>query len=206
MGQIQFLLVLSCCVLSSPASALSNTSTDVLKAARSYKDGGGYNKEFKGSGTPEEILFKGKRILSKGDKTYCNGFTFAVVMKVGSEKELFKDLRVSEIRSFQQNWYGANDASKEKQCQYAMEKLGVGGAVTLDDAKAGDFVQFWRTKSGHSTVFLKWVVQGGKRIGLKYRSSQSKTAGIGDHIEYFKGIPGKSGYVDPSRIYLSRLK
>lgn len=180
-------------------------SADVLKLAKKYKDGGGYNKEFKGSGTPEEIRFKGEKILSKGDKTYCNGFTFAIVMNVADQRGLLKEKTVKQIRSFQQNWYGANSTSKEKQCQLAMEKLGVGKRVELDNAKSGDFVQFWRTKSGHSAVFVEWVVDGGARVGLKYRSSQGKTDGIGTHTEYFKGVSGKDGYVDPARIYICRV-
>mgnify|MGYP001562297843 CR=1 FL=1 len=59
----------------------------VLIIANSFSNGGGFNWD-KGSGTPEEIRFKGQRILSKAKNgTYCCGFTFAVVMRAANEAE-----------------------------------------------------------------------------------------------------------------------
>lgn len=205
MSRVQVLLRTLLLLLTIPQWLNAADNSDVLAAARSYQDGGGYNKDFSGSGTPEEIVFMGKRILSKGDKTYCNGLTFAVVMKVAAARGLLKESKIADIQKFQQNWYGANGESKEKQCQYAMETLGIGTAVSADQAEPGDFVQFWRTNSGHSAVFLSWVTEDGKRVGIRYRSSQGKTDGVGDNTEYFKSAAGKNGSVDPNRIYLARL-
>ena len=61
-------------------SAESAVNADVLRIARSFKDGGKYH--WSGSGTPEAVVFSGETILPKGTGTYCSGFTFAVAMRV----------------------------------------------------------------------------------------------------------------------------
>ena len=184
--------------------AVRDHTADVVEIAHAYPDGGGY--EWKGSGVPKDIRFKGEQILPKGKSTYCSGFTFAVAMKAADERGLLRNKSVDEVRAFQKEWYGATKNSGETQCAYAMQKLGIGKPVAKEDARPGDFLQLWRTnKSGHSVVFLDWVVEGGRPIGVKYRSSQTSTNGIGDRVEYFAGVSGKKGSVDPQRLYFGRL-
>jgi hypothetical protein len=187
---------------------ISNTAclgaNDVVRTARGYKDGGGF--EWKGSGVPEEIRFKGERILPKGEKSYCSGFTFAVVMKSAAKRGLLRDKSVEQIQQFQKQWYGATKESAETQCAFAVEQLGIGKQIPPSKAKAGDFLQFWRTnESGHSVVFLEWVKKGRRPIGIKYRSTQTATDGIGDRTEYFASVSEKNGKVDPKRCYFCRL-
>jgi len=177
---------------------------DVVATARAFPDGGGY--EWKGSGVPEDVRFNNKIILAKGKATYCSGFTFAVAIKAATERGLLKGKTTEQVQSFQKEWYGATKATGETQSAYAIEKLGIGKPVAIKDAKPGDFLQLWRTnKSGHSVVFLDWVIDAGRPIGVKYRSTQKSTNGIGDRVEYFTGITGKKGSVDPKRLYFSRL-
>jgi hypothetical protein len=191
--------------------AKDNANTEppyVVRVARTFPDGGGYNTKWAGSGTPEEIRFKDTRILAKGENgTYCCGFTFNVVMKAAGEAGLLKDKSADEIKRFQKDWYGAvkDKETAERQCAIALEHLGIGKQVSPDDAQPGDFLQFWRTKSGHSVVFLKWVERDGKRIGVTYRSSQGSTDGVGDKTEYFKDSGEEKAEVDPSRMYFGRL-
>lgn len=171
--------------------------------ARTYDNGGGYI--WKGStGVSETLAHGGKTVLKKQPVgTYCCGFTLQVAFKLAQHHGLFEGKSFKEVKQFQREWYGATEASGETQCTLAMMNLGVGHAVEHDDARAGDFGNFWRTKSGHSILFLNWVTDDdGNRIGLHYRSSQTKTDGIGDHTEYFKG---HGGHVDPKRIYLCRF-
>jgi len=176
----------------------------VADIAHSYPDGGGY--EWKGTGAPEAIRFGATTILEKGKSTYCSGFTFAVAMKAATERGLLKGKTAEQVRTFQKDWYGSTRESGETQCAYALEKLGIGKEVRVADAREGDFLQLWRrNKSGHSVVFLDWVTEGGMPIGVKYRSSQKSTDGIGDRVEYFAGTPGKKGLVDPKRLYFGRL-
>jgi hypothetical protein len=186
------------------AAQHAHAASDVVKIAREYKDGGGY--KWKGSGAPEEISFKGERILPKGESTYCSGFTFAVVMKAAAERGLLRDKTPDQIRAFQRDWYGATKESAETQCALAVERLGIGKQISPEKAEAGDFLQLWRTnKSGHSVVFLEWVKEGGRPIGVKYRSTQMSTDGIGDRVEYFADAPGKDGKVNVKRMYFCRL-
>lgn len=221
MNLLRLLSILLCSavpLVSSP-QAIENIPSDatdiplnqaVLRVASGYDTGGKYNNKWTGSGTPEQIDHKGQRVLAEGtDGTYCSGFTFAVVMKTAAEAGLLKDKSVAQIRRFQKNWYGAvsDEEMREKQCALAVGELGIGRRVLIEEAQPGDFAQLWRGRSGHSVVFLGWVHdQEGKRAGLKYRSSQNSTDGIGNAIEYFRGSSAGRGTVDPERIYFARLE
>jgi hypothetical protein len=197
------------CMLISLAACLFGRATfaaETLEVARAYKDGGGYDSSWKGTGVPEEVRFKNERILAKGKGTYCCGFTFAVAMDVARERGLLVGKLPEEIRAFQKQWYGATEESREIQCAMAVEKLGIGKRIEPDDARPGDFLQFWRTnKSGHSVVFVEWVENDRRRVGFKYRSSQGSTKGIGDRIEYFADEGHNEGLVDRERMYFCRL-
>ena len=195
------LLALAGCLFDGVAFA-----AETLEVARAYEDGGGYDNSWKGTGVPEEVRFKNERILAKGKGTYCCGFTFAVAMDVARERGLLADKRPEEIRAFQKQWYGATEESREIQCAMAVEQLQIGKRIEPDDARPGDFLQFWRTnKSGHSVVFVEWVEKDGHRVGFKYRSSQGSTKGIGDRVEYFADADGEEGLVDRERMYFGRL-
>jgi hypothetical protein len=181
----------------------SESTQDAVKIAYSYDNGGGYI--WKGStGVNETLTHQGETVLEKQPVgTYCCGFTLQVAFKFAQQRGLFDGNSFEEIRRFQREWYGSTEASGETQCTLAMTNLGVGHAVSHDDARPGDFGNFWRTKSGHSVVFLNWITDDdGNRIGIHYRSSQGKTDGIGDRTEYFKN---HGGHVDPDRLYLCRF-
>jgi hypothetical protein len=178
-----------------------------LQIARSFKDGGGYVWE-DGSGTPRAIEFQGQTIVKAQPKgTYCSGFTYSVVMQAAAERGLLRGKTVEQVRRFQKEWYGSTKDAAERQCAPAVERLGIGEHVkNLEDARPGDFVQIWRTnKSGHSVVLVELVREQGKLIGLRYRSSQKSTDGIGDRTEYFANVSGREGKVDRSRVYVARL-
>ena len=179
----------------------------VLAIARAFEDGGGYVWE-SGSGAPRAIEFDGETIVKAQEKgTYCSGFTFSVVMQAAAERGLLHGKTADEVRRFQKEWYGVPKDAAEKQCALAVERLGIGQHVKkLDDARPGDFVQIWRTnKSGHSVVLVELVREDGRTIGLKYRSSQRSTNGVGDRVEYFADVAGREGKVDRSRTYVARL-
>jgi hypothetical protein len=178
-----------------------------LAVARSFKDGGGYIWEG-GSGSPQAVKFEGETILPQQKKgTYCSGFTFAVAMKTAADRGLLRGKTAAEVRRFQKEWYGVPKEAQERQCALAVERLGVGRHIKkLEDARPGDFVQIWRTnKSGHSVVLVDWVREGDAIVGLRYRSSQKSTDGIGDRTEYFADVPAREGKVDRARTYVARL-
>ncbi len=179
---------------------------DVIAISRTFKDGGGY--KWAGTGVCEEIKHDGKTVLAKSPEgTYCCGFTFNVAMNAAQQFDLLKGKTFNEIKQFQRAWYGASEDKDviERQPVRAMIDLGIGHEVKPDDAQPGDFLQFWRGKSGHSVVFLNWVDKDGKRVGFNYRSSQKATNGIGDHIEYLNNSGVEGGEVDPKRMYFARF-
>jgi len=181
----------------------ARSNHDVLRTAHAYPNGGKYN--WKGSGTPHPIVFKNETILKQGEGgTYCSGFTFAVAMQTAIDRGLLAEKSPEDIRKFQKEWYGAT-GDTEKQAGPAMQNLNIGRSIPPEEARAGDFIQFWRGKSGHSAVFLNWVKQDGKKIGFQYRSTQKSTDGIGNKIEYFNDVPDKKGDVVRSRTYFARL-
>lgn len=207
MPAMRHLFVLLTCLLIAGCSSFTTNQApankQILDIAYSYPNGGKYN--WKGSGTPHPIIFKNETILGAGEGgTYCSGFTFTVVMRAATDRKLLTDKTPADIRKFQKEWYGAT-GDTEVQAGPAMENLGIGRRIPLEQARPGDFVQFWRGKSGHSAIFLNWVVEDGKKIGFKYRSTQKSTDGIGDKIEYFNDAPGKDGQVIRSRTYFARL-
>lgn len=200
MRQLFSILLVGFCVHSNVSWA---DEPDIVQIARSFQNGGHYS--VAGSGTPEEIRFHDERILAKGTNgTYCSGFTFSVVMRVAEQRGLLAEKSVEQIRRFQKEWYGVT-GDTNKQAGPAMQNLGIGKSISVDEAQPGDFVQLWRTKSGHSAVFLGWVKEDGKKIGFKYRSSQKSTDGISDNVEYFSDAIGKKGAVNRERTYFARL-
>ena len=181
-------------------------SEDVLEIAYAYRDGGGYDSAWKGTGVPEDVKFQKTLILKEGNGSYCCGYTLAVVMKAAERRGLLEGKSPQQLRKFQKQWYGATEESRETLCALAVETLGIGKAIQPDEARPGDFLQFWRANgSGHSVVFLKWITHSGKRVGFRYRSSQGSTNGIGDRTEFFAGTPGENGAVVPERMYFCRL-
>jgi hypothetical protein len=204
------LLVLLCLLFTGRAATVradDRTPNEVVLAAvRSIPDGGGYNWVAGSTGVPEEIRFKDTLILSKGKGgTYCCGITFAVVMQAGTELKMLDDLSPADVKLLQKRFYGVPKDAQERQCVMALEEAGLGKEVTPDEAKAGDFMQFYRDTGGHSVVFLAWVVEDGQRVGFTYRSSQKSTDGVGDKTEYFSDVAGKDGKVDRKRMYFGRL-
>lgn len=181
----------------------------VLEVAYRF-DGGQYNKTWAGSGTPVAIEHLGQTILDEGTGgTYCCGYTFAVAMITAQERGLLEGKSVKQVKRYQRMWYGAvgdktarDREIQEKQIAMAMPMLKIGQAIKPADAQPGDFLQFWRTKSGHSVVFLGWIEEDGQPVGVRYRSSQGSTDGIGDKEERFQDHGGR---VDPKRMYFARL-
>ena len=189
-----------------PATRAADPRRLVLDIARSYPDGGVYRRDWsKGTGSPEEIRHGGELILAADDGgTYCCGYTLAVVMRAMNELGLLEEKSAAQMRRFQKLWYGATSEDRRRLVAYAVEDLGVGREVERAEARPGDFLQLWRTDgSGHSVVFLGWETDGsGQRVGVRYRSSQGSTHGIGDATERFAHHGGR---VDPQSLHFARL-
>lgn len=201
------LVLLAAAASSSRIKAAEQSPPSTLAIARSFQDGGGYVWA-DGPGTPCEIVHAGETILRAQEKgTYCSGFTFAVAMQAAQERGLLAAKTTDEVRRFQKEWYGSVEEAAERQCALAVDRLGVGVEVKrLQHARPGDFVQLWRTnKSGHSVVLVELLHEGDQIIGIRYRSSQKSTDGIGERSEYFADAPGRNGQLDRDRVYIARL-
>lgn len=193
------------CVLSMSQTEYNN---EILEIAQQYKDGGGY--KWSGTGCPESIFHKNQIVIAKSatSTTYCCGFTFVVAMKTLQKHKLLENKTWAEVKKFQQEWYGATSESAEKQPVIALVHMNLGKEVSFHQAKAGDFIQFWRGKTGHSAVFKGWIInEKNDTIGIEYRSTQKSTNGIGNNKEYFEGIEvnGKKGEVIRKRTYFARI-
>ncbi len=215
---VKFLVLCGLCLLwivpmvaeaKGPAEAnVENAPAVVMRVVELMPRGGGY--VWESTGVPQAIRHAGETVLKKttADGTYCSGVTFTVVMEAAKRAGLLEDKTVAAVKQFQRHWYGTDEASAETQCVFAMQQLGIGDEIAHDEAQAGDFVQFWRQRSGHSVVFIEWLEdRDGGRIGLRYWSSQKATDGMGVNTEYFAGIEeeGQVGTVDPQRLYVGRL-
>lgn len=203
--------ILSALLAAQVCAAGTDSSSDVLAIAAKYPDGGGYRGDWKGSGTPESIEVAGTQIIGKGDGgTYCSGFTFAVAVRSALSRGLLADKEPAQLKAFQKEWYGAIAPAAEKQCVEALENLGIGKEVALNEAQPGDFVQLWRVPengktSGHSVVLVRLIRERGQPAGFEYRSSQPGTRGIGNRVERFSDASLNPGRVDRSRTYVGRL-
>ena len=172
-------------------SRYSDYGTDVVTVANKFS-GGGY--QWGGVSGVCIPLYHDDQLIrncGKGDKTHCCGFTLSVAFIVATNRGLLTGKSLSDVKGFSSDWYGAGGAGCGKLCVTALEDIGIGYEVSLEEAQKGDFCQIWRTNgSGHSVIFLSHIYEGDEIIGFNYRSSQKSTGGIGDSKEYFDGSGG----------------
>lgn len=204
-----FILLLSCALIFFCRGVLAaDLNKMVLKEINKYPQKAGYDTTLKSGGVIDDIYFKDKKILSKGNGTYCSGFTFSVAFNVLKEKNLLSNMSVADMHKFQKQWYGVTKDAAERQCVDALMNFSMGISVTdLKSLKPGDFVQFWRlNKSGHSAILLETMPSdSGEIIGIKYISSQKSTDGIAVKAEYFDDYANDKGAVSKERFYAVRL-
>lgn len=191
-------------LLLGPGLHAQNLNVAFLNQAQLYPDGGEYI--WSSTGCPEALRHGPDTLLKRSKAgTYCSGFTFTVFFKVMQTYGCFDTLSLQSLRSIQQDWYGNTNEAAETQCLHVLEKWNWGQKVKMEDALPGDFLQFWRNnKTGHSALFLGWERDSqGNIIGVRYRSSQRKTNGIGEMVE---PVGEGSRSLNPKRIYLCRVR
>ena len=162
-------------------------------------------------GTTRDIHYDGV-LVAEGDpdnQSYCVGLTWEVFMRAFQEADAMSGgdgtlngMSVNDLNEFRIDWFIRKlwgDGNVD-----ALENYGLGERVTsLEDARPGDVVQFWRNSgSGHNNIFIEWVRDNNDTItGLTYWSTQGSTDGIGYNTEYF----GSSGStINPSYLFLAR--
>ncbi len=179
-----------------------NMNSLIIHEAQKYQ-GGGY--VWDGTGVLKSLSYKDSVYLEQSDSgSYCSGFTLTLAFEVLKKNNKLSPELMSNFYNFYRSWYGVPVESREKQCVFAINKYKIGKEITLEQAKPGDFIQFWRNnKSGHSVVFLAWEINDKNEIiGVHYKSSQKLTYGVGDRCEF---IGAHEEYINPKRIYISRL-
>jgi len=180
---------------------------DIVAIAYEYPDGGGW--KWEGSGAPEAVAVHGVELVpaSADGTTFCNGFTFVVVMRSAEGRGLLDGMYVDDLHRFKKMWYADTKASAEDGAARALEETGLGRRVSFGEAMPGDFIHYQRlvNRTAHSAMFLGWVYRGEELVGFRYRGSQDATFGIGDHVEFFSDVPGLGGKVERWRFYIGRL-
>ena len=164
----------------------SDYGTDIITIANKFS-GGGY--QWGGvSGVCIPLYHNGKLIRSydEGGPSHCCGFTLSVAFIAATNRGLLDDKTENQVKQFSKDWYGAGGVNG-KLCVQALENIGIGYEVSLEESTEGDFCQIWRTNgSGHSVIFLSHIYNdSGEIVGINYRSSQKSTDGIGNRKEYF---------------------
>jgi hypothetical protein len=199
----------------------------VLKVIPDYK-GGKYpyllNNDYEHyNGVTKHIVYK-NTVIAKANpdgskSSHCVGLTYEVFFKAMEERnkeagissDNFNNMTIENMKDFLLTWYAAKGNSKAEgnQLAGAIVKYGLGTQITrLEEVKAGDFIDFSRTKSGHTAIFISWLRDDrSKIIGFKYWSTQDSTNGIGYKEEYLNGISAGSvkGTVDISQLYIGRV-
>ena len=205
----------------------SELNNYVLKVIPSY-DGGKYpyllNNDYDHyNGVTENILYQGSLIAKdnpdRSKSSHCVGLTYEVFFKAMKERnkeagispDNFNNMTINNMRDFMLTWYDAEGTPKSKgdQLAGAIVKYGLGNQITrLEDAKAGDFIDFSRTKSGHTAVFINWLRDDkGNIVGFKFWSTQESTNGIAYKEEYFSDNPQEAfkGTVNRNQLYIGRV-
>ena len=153
------------------------------------------------NGVTENIWYKG-RVVAKAHPnntrcSYCCGLTFELFCRAmqyrniqkGLDPDDFNGMSFSDLFNLLQFWYIEADGDSP---QLGIIKYGLGKKIdNLEDARAGDFLDFSRNNgTGHSVIFINWVKDGsGKITGFKYFSSNSR--GVGYLTEHFEGCGGR---------------
>lgn len=205
----------------------SELNNYVLKVVHSY-EGRKYpyllNSDYSHyNGVTENIIYKGSLIAKAnpdGSKSsHCVGLTYEVFFKAMEERnkeagiapDNFNNMTINNMNDFMLTWYNAKGTPKSAgdQLAGAIAKYGLGSQINrLEDAKAGDFIDFSRTKSGHAAVFINWLKNdNGDIVGFRYWSTQESTNGIAYKEEYFSDNPQGTfkGTVNRNQLYIGRV-
>lgn len=177
------------------------SNSDVLAILNQIPKNTGFAQDG-GTGMPGNFYFKGKKFYSGDNKLYCSGITLWVALTIAEHRGLLKDKKASDINGFSRVWYGR--PGEKYLSGEAIPKYGLGRAVSPSEAKAGDFLQLWRTDgTGHSVIFLGWEFdQAGQVKAIRYFSAQPKTNGAGICVEK---VSKRRGHVRPDMLYFARL-
>jgi hypothetical protein len=145
-------------------------------------------------------LYYQDRILARAHPSgnrasHCVGLTFEVFVRamrernraLGISPDDFNGMTFDDLFDFMLTWYVANGPKTISNIAVAVEKYGIGRRIaSLEDARPGDFLNYSRENgTGHTVVFIEWLRENNRIIGLKYWSTQGSTNGINYNKSYF---------------------
>jgi len=174
------------------------------------------------NGVTENLYYDGKLLLKanpNGNRAcHCTGITFEVFFKamqnrnrdLGLDINNFNGMNKGELYDFALTWYAAKGSGDMSNVALAMEKYGVGKRIyDMEELRAGDFIDFSRENgTGHCAVFINWIREGDRIIGIRYWSSQGSTNGTNYNEEYFnvkRKNGSKYGNVMTDNFYMGRI-
>ena len=154
------------------------------------------------NGVTQTLTYQGKELLKahpSGNKaSHCVGITFEVFFRamqqrnrdLGIPVDDFNGMSYDDLFDFVMNWFAASGSKKNNNIAIAVEKYGIGKRLyDLEDVKSGDFIDLNRQNgTGHTVVFINWIREQNRIIGLRYWSSQPSTGGISYNKEYLNAI------------------
>lgn len=164
---------------------------EVLEVVEFYPEGGGYtwDKNSPDDGVTQDLYYLEKQVAETRGTTYCCGLTFEIYLRAcelyarknngiytlqGVDKNIILDIK--------RDWYVATPGFRGGPVD-ALGSRGLAIMVPIQQAQAGDFIQFWRRgRTGHSAIVLDVTQEG-----VEYFSTQPSTDGIGRRTEYFTG-------------------
>jgi len=174
------------------------------------------------NGVTTNIFFQGRLLArahpSGNQASHCVGITFEVFFRAMQERNRqlglspddFNGMNWDELFDFMLLWYVATGPKQTSNLAVAVEKYGLGSRITnLEEARAGDFIDFSRTNgTGHTAVLIDWVRENGRIVGIHYWSSQNSTNGIAFNVEYFNILDPTGrpyGNVMPEPLHIARV-
>ncbi len=150
--------------------------------------------------------------------SHCVGITFEVFFKammnrnekLGLPKDDFNGMNWQELFDFAMGWFVADGNKAQNNAAQVIKKYGLGKVITnLEEVKAGDIIDFSReNNTGHTVIFINWIRDNGRIVGLKYWSSQGSTNGISYQEEYFnvkKADGSQYGNIMIDQLYIGRV-
>ncbi len=133
----------------------------------------------------------------------CVGFTFNVALDALGDHSVLGTKTVGDMIEFKRQWF-IEEQRDRRGLVHALTTAGLGRRIELDEARSGDFAQFWRLNgSGHAVVITEIVRRDGQIVGLRYISAQESTRGVAEKAEFFSDA---EGVVDRDRCHLARLR
>lgn len=158
-----------------------------------------------GHGVTKDLYYRGKKIAS-GDpqrRHHCIGLLFEVWLSAWDRATTATGATLTvgdgshaTFERFRRRFYGAD--GNMGTCVDALAEYQLGREITKwEEAKAGDFLQYWRPNGrGHTGVFLGWVRddQTSQIVGFKLWHSAMKGIVTEDFL-FRSGIPVEYVYL-----------